>query len=367
VAQSTERLFALLEMMQSGGTHSLAELAQRLDVDKRTVRRYVEQLRQLDIAVETVRGRYGGYRLAPHYRMPPLMLNDDEAVAVIWSLLATAKSGFGPASETAFASATAKLRRVLPVPLRERLDAMERTVAFADADDTPTTARGDIGGAALLLEVASAARDRQPVTFGYTSGDGTTSQRTVQPRGIVAHRGKLYLAGYDTERQGPRTFRLDRMSQPTRTRGTFAPTPMSAVLDQVMGPLAPSSGRHDVSVVIAAAPEHVREFMPRLLASVTPAPEPAGYAGPAGLGSVARSTRLAPDGWVRVEVQAERLDWVARRIAAIDRPFVVERPLELYDSITGLAQRLSGATHHARRDEERPRRPGGSLNEPSVE
>jgi predicted DNA-binding transcriptional regulator YafY len=328
-------------VMQSGGIHTLAELALRLDVDKRTVRRYVEQLRQLDIAVETVRGRYGGYRLAPHHRMPPLMLNDDEAVAVIWSLLATAMSGFGPASETAFASATAKIRRVLPAPLRERLDAVQRTVAFTEADDTPTTAGRDTGGAALLLEVAGAARDRQPVSFGYTSGDGTTSQRTVQPRGIVAHRGRLYLAGYDTERQGSRTFRLDRMSQLTRTRGTFAPTPMSAVLDQVMGPLGPGSGRHDVSVVIAAAPEHVREFMPRLLASVTPAPEPTGYARPAAPGSTARSTPLAPDGWVRVAVQAERLDWVARRIAAIDRPFVVERPLELNDAIARLAQRLS--------------------------
>ena len=353
VAQSTERLFALLEMMQAGGTHSLAELAQRLDVDKRTVRRYVTQLRQLDIGVETMRGRYGGYRLAPHHRMPPLMLNDDEAVAVIWSLLATARPGSGPASETAFASATAKIRRVIPVPLRERLNAVERTVAFADTHDPATTAGSDASGARLLLEVAGAARDRQPVAFTYTSGDGTTSRRTVQPRGIVAHRGRLYLAGYDIERQGPRTFRLDRMSQPTRMEGTFASTPMSAVLDQVMGPLAPSSGRHDVSVVIAAAPEHVREFMPPLLASVTPAPEPAGYAGFAGPGSAARSMRLAPDGWVRVAVQAERLDWVARRIAAIDRPFVVERPVELHDAITGLAQRLSVAAHHACGDKER--------------
>ncbi len=350
VARSTERLFALLEVMQSGGTHSLAELARRLDVDKRTVRRYVEQLRQLDVAVETVRGRYGGYRLAPHHRMPPLMLDDDEAVAVIWSLLATARSRSGPASGTAFASATAKIRRVLPVRLGERLDAVEQTVAFADADDTPATAGGDTGAAAVLLEVAGAARDRQPVTFGYTAGDGTTSQRTVQPRGIVAHRGRLYLAGFDTERDGPRTFRLDRISQPTRTRGTFAPTPMPAVLEQVMGPLAPSPGRHDVSVVIAAAPDHVREFMPQLLASVTPAPEPAGYAGP---GSASPSERLAPDGWVRVAVRAEDLDWVARRIAAIDRPFVVERPCELHDALAGLAQRLSRATRHAHGDGER--------------
>src|SRR6185437_4189920 len=124
------RVLTLLELLQSGGVRTAAELAERLGVDERTIRRYVEHLLDLEIPVESVRGRYGGYRLARGFRLPPLMLGDDEALAVLLGLLEGRRSGlaaaFGPAGETA----AAKIRRVLPTRLGERLQAVLASVVF---------------------------------------------------------------------------------------------------------------------------------------------------------------------------------------------------------------------------------------------
>src|SRR5690242_10685777 len=135
MARPAARVLTLLELLQSGGVRTVAELADRLGVDGRTVRRYVDHLLDLDVPVESVRGRYGGYRLAPGYRMPPLMLGDEEALAVLLGLVAGRRSGLmtlstdrgaGTASETA----AAKIRRVLPQRLAGRLDAVLGSLAF---------------------------------------------------------------------------------------------------------------------------------------------------------------------------------------------------------------------------------------------
>ena len=135
MARPAARVLTLLELLQSGGVRTVAELAERLGVDGRTVRRYVDHLLDLDVPVESVRGRYGGYRLAPGYRMPPLMLSDEEALAVLLGLVAGRRSGLmtlsadigaGTASETA----AAKIRRVLPQRLAARLDAVLGSLAF---------------------------------------------------------------------------------------------------------------------------------------------------------------------------------------------------------------------------------------------
>ena len=130
------RVLSLLELLQSGGVRTVTELADRLEVDERTVRRYAAHLIDLDIPVESVRGRYGGYRLAAGYRMPPLMLSDDEALAVLLGLIAGRRTGLaaGTASETA----AAKIRRVLPDRLARRLDAVLSSLSFTAAPgETP--------------------------------------------------------------------------------------------------------------------------------------------------------------------------------------------------------------------------------------
>ena len=333
MVRPTARVLALLELLQAGGTLTVGDLAQRLAVDDRTVRRYVEHLRDLDVPVDTVRGRYGGYRLARHYRMPPLMLTDEEALAVVWALMLSSKSGSGPASLLAVQSALAKLRRVLPAAPARRIDAVIDTVGFtaARAENGESTNgpddRVDDGSAQTLLVLAEAARDRRPVTFGYTVRQGSLAQRSVQPHGVVAHRGRLYLTGFDVARQDLRTFRLDRIDGVRLLEGTFAVPAGTDPVQQVIGPLSAVPWRHEVSFRIRADIAHVRTRIPETLASVTPVPAGAGTG----------------DGWLRVFLRAERLEWVAGTLAMLDRPFVIESPKALHETVTALGQRLTAA------------------------
>jgi predicted DNA-binding transcriptional regulator YafY len=333
MVRPTARVLALLELLQAGGTLTVAGLAQRLAVNERTVRRYIEHLRDLDVPVDTVRGRYGGYRLARHYRMPPLMLTDEEALAVVWALMLSSQSGSGPASLLAVHSALAKLRRVLPEAPARRIDAVIDTVGFTAAKDEDGESsngpedRVDDGSAQVLLVLAEAARDRRPVTFGYTVRQGSAAQRSVQPHGVVAHRGRLYLTGFDVARQALRTFRLDRIDGVRLLEGTFAVPAGSDPVQQVIGPLSQVPWRHEVSFRIQADIAYVRTRIPETLASVTPVSAGAG----------------TPDGWLRVFLRAERLEWVAGTLAMLDRPFVIESPQALHETVAALGHRLTAA------------------------
>jgi predicted DNA-binding transcriptional regulator YafY len=324
MARPTARVLALHALLQAGGTHTVAGLAERLAVDERTVRRYIEHLRDLDIPVDGTRGPYGGYRLARHYRMPPLMLTDEEALAVVWALLVSGRSRSGPASVLAVDSAAAKVRRVLPAALARRIGAVVETVDFTTSREGDGDESADDSVVTVLLPLAEAARDRRPVAFGYTGRQGQTAQRSVQPHGVVAHHGRLYLTGFDVTRQAMRTFRLDRITGVRLLEGTFTAPADTDPVQQVVGPLAPSPRLHDVSIRIRADVAHVRSRIPETLASVTPV-DPGAEKG---------------DGWLRVFLRAERLEWVAGTLAMLDSPFIIEHPQELRDVVTALGQRL---------------------------
>ncbi|WP_328644378.1 helix-turn-helix transcriptional regulator [Amycolatopsis sp. NBC_00348] len=328
VARPTARVLTLLELLQSGGTRTSAELAERLNVDGRTVRRYVEHLRDLGIPVDSVRGRHGGYRLARHYRMPPLMLTDEEALAVVWGLLLTGRSGSGPASIGDVEAATSKVRRVLPPALARQIDAVVGTVNFTGGriGEADHTGGGEEASARVLLGLAQATGDRRPVAFDYMPRHGRARLRTVHPHGIVAMHGLLYLTGHDVGRQAERTFRLDRIAGLRLLEGTFeVPDDLNPV-QRVVGPLAAGPGRHEVSVLVDADAMQVRALFPETLASVEP------VAGVAGNGH-----------WLRIFVRAERLEWVAGRLAALDRPFVIEQPKALHGVVAALGQKLIAA------------------------
>ncbi|RKS80585.1 putative DNA-binding transcriptional regulator YafY [Motilibacter peucedani] len=343
MARPTARVLALLELLQTGGTRTVSELSERLAVDERTVRRYVEHLRDLDVPVDGVRGRYGGYRLARHYRLPPLMLTDEEALAVVWALLLSEQSRSGPASALAVHSATAKIRRVLPEVLAQRVAAVVQVVDFTAHSDheRPHHDRPDQGReqrapgrdrdhepgraeAHALLTLAEAARDRHPVTFGYTTRQGVPAERVVHPYGVVAHRGRLYLTGFDVQRQAGRTFRLDRIQAVAVLDGTFSAPAGSDPVQQVLGPLAPTPALHDVSFRIRTDPAHLRSQIPETLASATPI----------------ESTAASTAGWLQVFIRAERLEWVAAALAVLDRPFVIDHPEALRDVVSELGRRL---------------------------
>src|ERR1700722_11682585 len=207
MSRPTGRVLTLLELLQSGGIRTVAELADRLGVDGRTVRRYVDHLVDLDVPVESVRGRYGGYRLAPGFRMPPLMLGDDEALAVLLGLIAGRQTGLATAAGTASDTAAAKIRRVLPARLARRLDAVLSSLAF-----TAPPGQAPAPDAAVLLSIADAVRHHRPVSIRYTAADGRRSERTLHPYGLVAHSGRWYVTGLDPGIAQDRTFRLDRIT-----------------------------------------------------------------------------------------------------------------------------------------------------------
>ncbi|MEU9370016.1 WYL domain-containing protein [Streptomyces avermitilis] len=342
---STARVLALLEILQEGGIRTVPDLAARLNVDERTVRRYVGHLLDLGVPVDSVRGRYGGYRLAPGYRMPPLMLTDEEALAVLLGLLAGQRAGLVTTSATASESAAAKLRRVLPKALGQRLEALLET-----ADFTARPRSGTALEARVLLDLAEAARHRRPVAISYTDRTGRSSDRTVLPYGLVAHSGRWYLTGADPAGGEVRTFRLDRIAAMTVRSGSFVVPEGFDPAATVLESLAHTPWTHEVSLRIHDSVQHIRRHLPADIAtlSVIPAtatttPDDAGLADTGDTSSDDPSALAAADertGWVHVGIRAERLDWIPPVLAALDRPFVIEHPTALRDLVRALARRL---------------------------
>ncbi|ATE54806.1 helix-turn-helix transcriptional regulator [Actinosynnema pretiosum] len=310
----TARVLALLDLLQSGGVRTAAELADRLGVDERTVRRYAEHLLDLDVPVESVRGRYGGYRLARGYRLPPLMLGGDEALAVLLGLVAGRRTGLTTAAGAAGETAAAKIRRVLPERLGRRLAAVLESVAFTGAADGGAGPDG-----AVLLTIADAVRGRRPVSIRYGAADGRRSERVLHPHGLVAHAGRWYVTGEDPAVGQERTFRLDRIADARTLPGSFTPPPDRDPVERVLTGLATAPHRHEVVLRIGGSAEQVRARLPASVAVI----------GEAGAG------------WVRVELRVQSLDWLPGVLAALDLPFAVERPDELRDLVAALADRLA--------------------------
>jgi len=199
------RVLTVLEILQAREHVSGAELAERLEVDIRTVQRYIVRLQDLSIPVESVRGVGGFYRLRPGFRLPPLMFTDEEAFALSLGLRALRQLGlsaFAPATE----GASAKLRRVLPDALRESIETVEDVIAVEPGRWVISTS------AECLIRAASAIRMCQRVGFAYRSHGGSDSHREVEPYAVIHTDGRWYLIGYCLSREAIRTFRLDRVT-----------------------------------------------------------------------------------------------------------------------------------------------------------
>ncbi len=332
MARPAARVLTLLELLQSGGVRTVGELADRLGVDGRTVRRYVDHLLDLDVPVESVRGRYGGYRLAPGYRMPPLMLTGEEALAVLLGLVAGRRSGLMTLSAdsgtaTASETAAAKIRRVLPRRLADRLDAVLGSLAFTGSPGSsdPVSTAPDSG---VLLGIADAVSHHRPVTIRYTAADGRRSERALHPYGLGAHSGRWYVTGADPGIGEDRTFRLDRITDVRIQPGSFEPPAGLDPAQRLLSGLAQAPYRHQVTLRIQATTAQIRARLPASVATIEePLPDADGEPG--------------AEGWLRVELRAERLDWVPGVLATIDRPFVIERPGELRGLVAALAERLA--------------------------
>lgn len=335
MSRPVSRVLTLLELLQTGGVRTVADLSGRLGVAERTVRRYVDHLVDLDIPVESVRGRHGGYRLAPGHRMPPLMLTDDEALAVLLGLVAGRRTGLTAAAGTAGETASAKVRRVLPERLRRRLDAVLDSVAFT----APPAGSAAVPETGVLLTVADAVRGHRPVSFRYRggrrgeggargAGGAGGGERTVYPYGLVAHAGRWYVTGRDLSAGADRTFRLDRVAGARVLPGTFEPPDGPDPAERVLTSLATAPYRHAVTVWVRGTAEEVCSRLPGSVAVVA----------------------AEEESWSRVEIRAERLDWLPGVLASLDLPFAVERPDELRVLVAGFANRLADSARRTTRD-----------------
>ncbi|WP_157007177.1 helix-turn-helix transcriptional regulator [Agromyces laixinhei] len=228
MAATTSRTLELLSLLQSHRHWSARELVDRLGVSDRTLRRDVDRLRELGYGIDSARGSTGGYRLEAGTGLPPLLLSDDEGVAIAVGLRSQATAGLRGAEHTTL-SALAKIEQVLPPALRRRIEALQSHAAAGSGGPGSTRSGRPTPevDAELLGLLALGCRDSERLRFTYTDAAGEASSRVVEPYRLVPVARRWYLLAWDRQREDWRTFRLDRMSDVFPTRVRFEPRPMS--------------------------------------------------------------------------------------------------------------------------------------------
>ncbi|QLY34699.1 YafY family transcriptional regulator [Nocardia huaxiensis] len=314
-------MLELLTQLQTGRRFTGQELAARLAISPRTLRRDVERLREYGYPVTTQPGPSGFYELAAGRTLPPLVLDDDEAIATLVGLALLGSttpaepqepSGIGPAAERAFG----KIDQFLPKRLRPRATALRATVEAA-----PQTAPAV--EAEALTTLGLAASRHELVTFDYTSGSGRLSRRRVEPYRQVHLNLRWYLLGWDTEREDWRTFRLDRVGDVHATAIPFPPRPLPArsAADYLRAGI--TVGRHHAVVTVEAPAAAVADRL-----------------------KFQNCTIEALDaGRTRVTLEVDSFEWLVLNIAFLDVDFHIEEPVEFRTRSRELARRLRAAGH----------------------
>lgn len=309
---TTGRILELLSLLQNHRYWAGEDLARRLGVSPRTLRRDVEQLRELGYPVETSRGVGGGYQLAAGGSLPPLVIDDEEAIAIVLGLRTATGSGVAGVAEGAV-RALAKVVAVLPPRVRRTANDMASAVPRSERRGG---ADADLG---VLTAAAAACRDRETLRFAYRKRDGSESLRHVEPHALVPHEGRWYLVAHDLDARDWRTFRLDRIGDVEPGRRSFRPreVPGGDATSYVVASVAAISGRYRVDVTVSAPADRVRE-------------------------EVAQWGRVVPLGEdsARLQMRVDTLDWVAFILGCLEAPFTVHEPPELVDYLDGWAQRF---------------------------
>jgi predicted DNA-binding transcriptional regulator YafY len=319
--QPTTRLLTVLELLQARPVLSGSELARRLDVDGRTVRRYVMMLQDMGIPVEAVQGRYGGYRLRPGFKIPPLLFTEEEALAVTLGLMAARTLGL-TSTAPAIEGALAKVERVLPAAVGERIRATQEVVGFTHAPPAAAPAASDV-----LLTLTSAAQRLRRVWLRYRDREGVESAREVDPYGLVFHYGRWYLVALDQRSGELRTFRLDRVQSVDSRDATFERPRDFDARTHLLRALASVPWGWDIKVLLSAELAQVRQRIAADIANLEQTSE-----------------------GVLLTTQADDLRYAARLIVGLGVPFVVLRPAELKVELHKLAEEVIG---YAQREETR--------------
>jgi predicted DNA-binding transcriptional regulator YafY len=319
---TTERVLMLLGLLQQRQTWTGPELAGRLGVTPRTVRRDVERVRTLGYLVHASHGVGGGYRLGPGQDLPPLLLDDEEAIATAVSLLAGAGGGVASAGDAALRALT-KLDRVLPTRLRHEVRALSGSVESFDGGRTPVDSE-------VLMALARACRDEVEAGFDYPSGrfdhpsGSEVRRRRVEPYRLVASDRRWYLLAYDLDRDGWRSFRVDRMTDVSARTWRFRPRAAPDAAAYVQEAVASRVYPHQARFLVHAPADTVRAQLP------------------------ASAAVVHRRGSERCEVLsgAGNLDFVLMHVLLLGHDFEVLDPPELRERCRVLAERLlsAGAT-----------------------
>ena len=308
----------MLELLQARERIGVPELARRLEVGERTVRRYAAQLREMGIPIEAELGRYGAYSLRSGYRLPPMMFTDEEALGLALGLLAARHLGLAGAAP-AVEGAIAKLERVMPEALRGRVRALQETVSIAVARPQ-APARSE-----ALLTLSAAVGEQRRVRLRYRSARAEETVREVDPYGVMHREGYWYAVGHCHLRGGIRLFRLDRVLGAKMLEETFV---RPAGLDSSAALLSAVANTPDEewSVEVLLLETRVEDARWRLPS----------------IGLVLEETQ----GGTLLRCSTWSLDWVARVLAGLECSFVVRRPVELKEALERRAGRISTLARH---------------------
>ena len=308
------RLLTALEVLQARPNVSATSLAARLEVNARSVRRYVTMLQDMGVPVEAARGRYGGYRLRPGFRLPPLMLTDEEALAVTLGLLAARRLGLG-GEESAVEGALAKLQRVLPLGLRERVRAIQETVALnlGDAESAASAGR-------YLVAFSTATHQGRRVWMRYRArreGGWEETERALDPYGLVYSDAQWYVVGHCHLRGDVRVFRLDRVLSAIPQADEFARPAGFDCLEFALRRFAAMPERWLVEALLETTLEAVGQAVPPGFATLEETPE-----------------------GVLLRAYDSDLEHTARFLVGLGCPFTVRQPPELLTALRELVTRV---------------------------
>jgi predicted DNA-binding transcriptional regulator YafY len=329
--ETSARLLRLLSLLQARQDWTSAELADRLGVTTRTIRNDVDRLRGLGYPVDARPGVSGGYRLGAGGSLPPLLLDDEEAVAIAIGLRTAASGSITGIEETSL-RALAKLQQVLPARLRHRVSALQVSAL-------PMPSSGPRIDPDVLTMIAGCCRDHQRLRFDYRAHSGSASRRTVEPYRLVNDRRRWYLVAWDIDRDDWRTFRVDRIQPRTPTGPRFIPRelpPDDEITARVARGVGEASWRYRARVIVHAPAAHVRDRLP-----------------------IPVDVESLGDGRCAFEPGSDHPEMLALYLGMLDADFEIVDSPELVDALRKLAERYQRALPEGRtvRVSGRPRPP----------
>ncbi len=307
------RVLTALELLQAHAALSGAELAERIGVDRRTVRRYIVELEKLGVPIRTTRGRDGHYALMPGYKLPPLMFTNDETLALSVGLRVARELGLSDMTP-AVASAQAKLDRVMPKSLTRKMGDLNAVVTL------DLLRPHAVSGSEFFAEITKCASAAQRVLMTYRAADGSTSERDVDVYGVGYLYGAWYVVGYCHLRRGLRSFRLDRVQAITALPKSYAMPKSFDVLKYLRESIAALERMHTIVIRFKDEMQAVRRMIPASIGKLT-------------------QEKSA----IRLDAQADSLDWFARELARLDLSFEIVKPKALKLALEAHLRRLLDA------------------------